>query len=66
MKYVLRDHGQLHLAVDGDVQGIDLMLTPGMLGLPHPLLAHDVNVHGIGGRVIDAEDKAAHPKQSRP
>ena len=64
MKYILRDHGQLHRPVDGDVQGIDLMLAAWMLRLPHPLLTHDVNVHRVGRWVVDAEIEQRTPDKT--
>src|SRR5579875_1949687 len=61
VKDVLRDHGELHRTVDGYVQRINLMLATRVFGLPHPLLANDVDVHGVGGRVIDAEVQERTP-----
>ena len=47
----------------GDVQGVDLMLTARMLGLPHPLLADDVDVHRVRGRGVDAEVEQRTPNE---
>src|ERR1035441_9694664 len=62
VKHVLRDEGQLDWLAGGHMQGVDFVLTAGMLGLPHPLLANDVDVHGVGRRSVDAEveERAPH------
>src|ERR1035437_5278381 len=61
---VLRDHGQLHGLSDGDMQGVNLVLSAGMLGLPHPLFPNDVDVHGIDRRIVDPEIEQRAPDEA--
>src|SRR3982751_5885907 len=46
VNYILTGHGELSLLHSGDVQLVNLTLALGRLHLPHPLAAHDVNLHG--------------------
>ncbi len=55
MKHVLRDQRELDRLVDRNVQRVDLVLAARMLGLPHPLLADDVDIHRVGRRRVHAE-----------
>jgi len=61
VKHVLRDQRELNGAPRGNVQRVNLVLAARMLGLPHPLLAHHVNVHGVGRRRVHAEVKQRTP-----
>ena len=63
VKYILRDQRQLHRAARGHVQRVDLVLPARMLGLPHPLLAHHVDVHGVGRRREDAKINQRAPNE---
>ena len=62
---VFAGENQADVAADGDVKLVDLALAVGLLGLPHPLLADDVNVQGVLRRaaVIHIDDRAPseHP-----
>src|SRR6185312_9401583 len=64
VEHVLGDHGQLDGHAGRYMQRIDFMLSAGMLRLPHPLLADDVDVHGIGRRVVDAEVEQRAPHKA--
>ena len=61
MEDILRDQRDLNGPTRRNVQRINLMLAAGMLGLPHPLLAHHVDLHGIGRRIVNAEIKQRAP-----
>ena len=63
MHHVLRDDGQPHWAIDGHVERIDFTLAAGMFGFPHPLLADDINVHGIDGWPEDAHVERSTPSE---
>ena len=70
MNDILRDQRQLVGLIHGNVQGVDLVLSARMFGLPHPLLADHVDVHGVGGGREDAQiDERApdehHQKQAQ-
>ena len=64
---VLAAQDQLDVAIDGDVQLVDLFAPGGLLQLPHPLLADDVDVQGIfrGGAVVDVNHGAPREHAER-
>jgi len=57
---VLAGEDEADVAVHGDVQFIDFFQAVGLLGLPHPLFADDVNIQGVlrGMAIIDINDGA--------
>src|SRR5262245_44832962 len=68
---IFRSHGQLDSPVQGKMKFINFALTSGMLQLPHPLFADDINLHGIVRRARDREvdtrppDKHYHHQNER-
>src|SRR5262245_13097191 len=66
-----RRHGQRDSPVQGKMKFINFALTSGMLQLPHPLFADDINLHGIVRRARDREvdtrppDKHYHHQNER-
>src|SRR5271169_1620012 len=50
---------ELDVAADGNVQLVDLPAAVGLLNFPHPLLADDVDVQSVLGRmaIIDVDDR---------
>ncbi len=44
VNHVLGGHDKFDGTADGQVHGVDLVLPPDMLRLPHPLLGDDVNL----------------------
>src|SRR6185503_20047970 len=52
---VLGNKGELNSATCRNVERINFVLTTGVLCLPHPLLADDIDIHSVGGRSVDAE-----------
>ena len=59
--HVLAGHQQLHRAADRHVQGVDLPLPAGVLGLPHPLLADDGDAQRVRGRLELADVEVGAP-----
>ncbi len=54
----------LHWPAYGNVQFVDLALAARILELPHPLLAHHVNIHRVGrGNGVQKEDLGAPPEE---
>ena len=49
----------------GHVQFVDLALAVRILDLPHPLLAHHVNVHGVGRAELALAKKILAPHQKK-
>jgi hypothetical protein len=49
MNDILRGEGEDNVAVDRDVELINFALASGMLDLPHPLFANDVNGQSVLG-----------------
>jgi len=56
----LRDKRQLNRLAYGDVQRVDLVLASGC-SASTSTAADDVDVHGVGGRRVDAEIKQRPP-----
>src|SRR5262249_3893381 len=52
---VLGGHHELHGSAGGNVQGVDLSLPAGVLKMPHPLLAGDVNLKAVVRGAGDVE-----------
>src|SRR5438034_1089188 len=63
MDHVLGSHGEADGASQRDMQLIDLPLPLQVLGLPHPLLPHHVDVHGIVGRAGHFKINAGAPNE---
>src|SRR5215471_20414365 len=61
MQYVLRDQSHSNSFANGDVEIIDLPLSTGMLELPHPLLAHAIDVHRRLRRMYLLEEENGSP-----
>ena len=61
--HVLGGQHQLDGPADRDVQLVDLALPFGMLKLPHPLLADDVNDRGVVRGAIGAEVDRRSPDE---
>ena len=57
---VLTGEHELDVAADGNVQFVDFSAAVGLLNFPHPLLADDINVQSVLGRmaVIDVNNRA--------
>src|SRR5579872_253218 len=47
--HVLRDHGQADITIHGDMQCVDFALAIFVLGFPHPLLGHHIDLQRILG-----------------
>ncbi len=63
MNYILRSHDQFDLAADGYVQFVDLTLTGGMLKLPHPLFADNVDFNRVLRRPVLVKINFRSPKK---
>ncbi len=63
MKYILRNQRDLNRNALRNVQGVDLMLPARVLHLPHPLLAHHVDLHRISWSIVDAEVQQRAPDE---
>src|SRR6185437_16086979 len=73
--HILRGHDQPDHLADRDMQLVDLALAAGVLDLPHPLLADDVDFLAgcrrlvepeIGAGAPDEEDEEADEGGARP
>ena len=60
---VFRRHGQLHRTADRHVQLIELTGAVAVLQLPHPLLAHHVDLHRSLGRTGHVEEDLRAPEE---
>ena len=63
MDDVLRRQHQPHGLADRHVQRIDLALAAGMLDLPHPLLADDIDFEVAGRRLVEPDIDAGAPDE---
>src|SRR5437899_10003785 len=61
VNHVLRDECDLYRTPCRNVEGVDLALSSGVLELPHPLLAHSINLQSIGGRALYMEVQGRAP-----
>ena len=61
--HVLRRHHQLDRPPDRQMQGVDLALAAGMLDFPHPLLADDVDLQGVGRRLEQPDVEIRAPDE---
>ncbi len=63
VKDILRNQRDLNRNARRNVQRVDFMLSAWVLHLPHPLLAHHVDLHGIGRSIVDAEVQQRAPDE---
>src|SRR5436305_1904256 len=61
VNHVLRNERDLDRTPCRNVERVDLALSSGMLELPHPLLAHSINLQSIGGRALYMEIQGSAP-----
>src|SRR5262249_40046449 len=63
VNHVLGRHDEFHRPAHWHVQLVDLSCAAEWLELPHPLLADDVHVFGVGWRRGHREEHAGAPKE---
>src|SRR5215471_21503962 len=63
MDDILAGHGELDVTADRHVELINLHLPFGVLELPHPLFADDVDLHRLWRRTLHGHEKARTPAE---
>src|SRR5688572_18280465 len=58
---IFRDHGEAHGIIYRNMQLIDLGMSRWMLKLPHPLLTHNIDLHGFCGQFVHLEVDSGPP-----